>query len=129
MDRILTLIDEGKLALMHSPAIAEQTCPGSDTNPREEWISAQYACMSKTSLDIVKEAWKLYNVRHMDKAEEDMKRQGEVDIVKDLINLQMQPYIRRNFRRFVVIKAMQDTHIPYDRDGVSYFQLYQLYVS
>lgn len=129
MDRILTLIDEGKLALMQSPAIAEQTCPGSDTNSREEWIAAQYACLSKTSLDIVKEAWRLYKANHMDKAEEEMKHQGEVDIIKDLINLQMQPYIRRNFRRFVVIKAMQDTHIPYDRDGVSYFQLYQVCVS
>jgi len=115
--RILTLIDEGKLALMQSPPIAEQTSPGSDTNACEEWIAAQYACASKTSVDIVEEAWTLYKASRMDKSEEGMKRQGEVDIVKDLISLQMQPYIRRNFRRFVVIKAMQDTHIPYDRDG------------
>lgn len=115
------MIDEGKLALMQSPPVAEQTRPGDNTNPREEWIAAQYACASKCSIDIVADAWALFKSSNMDSKTTDiLKRQSEADIVKDLIDLQMQPYMRKTYRRFVVLKAMQDTDISFDRDGVSY---------
>ena len=118
LSRILNFIDEGKLALMKSPPVSERALTSSDICPHEEWITAQYASLPKTTTDIIEQAWAAYINNFAGKSEEEMRQEVEQEIMKDLTSLQMQAYIRRKYRRFVIMKAMQDTHIKYDRDGV-----------
>lgn len=45
----------------------------------------------------------------------------EADISKDLFYMQMQPAVMQTWRRFVVIRGVNDKHIPWNRDGVGGF--------
>lgn len=85
-----------------------------------EWIIDQLSVISKTPTDIIEEGWMAYISNFSSLTEAEIQKHIEDEIVNDLISLQMQPAICENFRRFVVIKAVSEVYIDFDKNGVSH---------
>ncbi|KAI5124451.1 hypothetical protein M0805_008335 [Coniferiporia weirii] len=115
--RILELIEEGKVALMQSPGLAEQAPPRGDIDATTQWISAQMAMLTKRPTDHLEDCWSTFISEYSHTTEKELPGLIESEIVKDLSLLQIQPVMRKNHRRFVVIKAVQDTRIAWNKDG------------
>lgn len=116
---ILKLLDEGKLSLLNSPPLAEQAVPRAEKDEPSKWIDSQFSMFSKSSMDLVVECWTTYIAQFSNKSDAEIRNALEVEISRDLNHMQIQPVIRRSYRRFVVIKGLQESHISWDRDGVS----------
>lgn len=114
------MIDEGKVALCESPALLEQPLRDTDISKPEQWIEDQLNSMFKTPKDLVADAWDKFDRDFANKPEDEIHRLLEKEIVNDMTSLQMQPYVQDEYRRMVVIKSDKDTHIAFNRDGVSY---------
>lgn len=115
--KILELIEEGKLALMQSPSLYHGALPGSKEAERDRWVTTQYMTVIKTPSQHIEDSWGTFVSEYSNKDEKEIRASIEAEIVKDLAQLQMQPSIRENYRRFVVIKALQED-MAYNKDGV-----------
>ncbi|THH11778.1 hypothetical protein EW145_g413 [Phellinidium pouzarii] len=115
--RILKLIEEGKVALMQSPGLEDRVPSGSEVDGPSQWIASQMAILTKSETDHLEDCWSTFIAEYSNRTEKEISGLLESEITKDLSLLQSQPAIRSNYRRFVVIKAMQDTHIVWNKDG------------
>lgn len=117
--KILTLIDEGKVALMRSPGVSTQAPPGRSVTEKEKWIDTQLTFLAKSKTDLVEDSWTTFIGQFSNMTDSEINDAIESEIVSDLVLLQMQSAIHSTYRRFVVIKSEQDNHIEWDRAGVS----------
>ncbi|EJD04314.1 uncharacterized protein FOMMEDRAFT_167526 [Fomitiporia mediterranea MF3/22] len=114
--RILDLIEDGKVALMNSPS-SSKVPPFEDEGEDNRWIIAQHATLSKSSLQLLEECYTTFVSDYSNKADTELGPTIEAEIVEDLAQLQTQQIVRERYRRFVVIKSSQDTHIEVNKDG------------
>ena len=120
--RILQFIDEGKVALMDSPSLDEQPRAEREPAPDETWIMSQMLSLRKTCAEIVDESWRIFIARFSNKNEREISSALESDITADLLRLHVQPVMRRQYRRYVVIKGSLDSHIKWDMNGVRFMK-------
>ena len=115
------MIDEGKVALCSTPALLEQPLPNTDmsTNTQEQWVEDQLSQMLKAPRDLVADGWDRFDRDFANKPDDEIHKTLEREIVRDLTRLQMQPCIQDEYRQMVVIKSDEDSHIAFNRDGVS----------
>lgn len=115
---ILQLISDGKVTLLHSLPIGPQGGVDRTHEQKNAWVDQQLALLTKSDLDLIHDCWTIFLTEFIGKSE---LRQEilEKDIMTNLTALQMEPFIRDKFRRFVVIKGSQEGHIPADKEGVS----------
>jgi hypothetical protein len=83
------------------------------------WIEKQLDLLSKDNLALIHECWTRFLTDFIGKSVDDKQVIIESDILSTLAALQLEPSMHENYRRFVVIKGLQEEHIPADRDGVS----------
>lgn len=117
--RVLKLIDKGELAVLESPSLNEQALPGEQMDHTTKFIEWMLSLLPKTPANYVEDCWAKYLSDFSNKTEEETRAVVEAQIAWDLRRLQVQPVIRSDYRRFVVIKGCQDTHIEWDHEGVS----------
>ena len=104
---------------MQSPSVLQGSQSEFEEAQRDKWIVAQFASITKTPVQLLEDCWSTFVAEYSNKTETELRSTIEREIVKDLTNLQTQQIIRENYRRFVVIKAMQDDHIGFSTEGVS----------
>ncbi|TDL28823.1 hypothetical protein BD410DRAFT_781374 [Rickenella mellea] len=113
---ILALIEEGRLALLRTPPLNRH----STRDEFSAWIDWQLSLLHKKPREILEDILGEFSAGHANKSESQARDVIELEIVASLRAMQVQPVIADRYRRFVVIKSSQDSHIPLDKDSVEW---------
>ncbi|OCB85244.1 hypothetical protein A7U60_g7871 [Sanghuangporus baumii] len=115
--RIFNLIEEGKVAMMQSPGLYRGSRSEFGQAELDKWVATQFSTLSKTPFQLLEDCRSAFVAEYSNKSETELRSAIESEIVRDLSHLQTQQTIRESYRRFVVIKAMQEAHISMSKDG------------
>jgi hypothetical protein len=106
------LIEKGDVSLLR----AARLIPLRDEDP---WFGRQITFMGLRSRGLVEESMKDISELCSNVQESGWSAAIEKEISSDMLNMQCQPLIMDNFRRFVVIKGASDGHVS-GESGVSF---------
>lgn len=117
-EKLLTLIDEGKLALLRAPPIGHDAVrPAHERDPTVEWMEWTLALPSLDPKGTLAECIKLLDDRFPRTSGKELQIKVEQEVLHDMCQMQLQPAIMDNHRRFVaIVEARNDT---IEVDGVS----------
>ncbi|THH02520.1 hypothetical protein EW026_g379 [Hermanssonia centrifuga] len=122
---ILQLIEDGKISLLSAPPNIRQL--GKSYVDKRDSVTMDWVCwlISLVSLDtvgILAECLKLFNKRFGQTDHKDLTPAVEKEILHDMCQLQIQPVLMDNYRRFVTITETRNEQLV-DKDGVEYVTL------
>lgn len=106
--RLLKLIEEGKVSLLHvppksrSPRLAENDTSRT-VNPGLDWVSWALGISSMDSAGILQECLRIFDKKHPNISDRDIRTVIEQEVLSDIVQMQLEPAIMDNYRRFVMI--------------------------
>ncbi|KAH9947673.1 hypothetical protein B0H21DRAFT_316591 [Amylocystis lapponica] len=121
-DELLELIESGKLSLLQAPPLS-RALSGSDS--AITWIGQQFKMLRMNARDILEECIALSRDQYANVQESELPLAIEREISRDLWNMQLQPVIMDEYRRFVVVNGRSDRFLTGDDNGVECVSLKQ----
>ena len=117
-ERLLRLIDEGKLALLRAPptgpAAVKQPHKADPTTEWQQWVLS-LPCSSQR--EIMEKCTQLLETRFSKVSDKNLPHEILAEVLYDLRQMQLQPTIMDNYRRFVVMTEGRNDLL--EADGVS----------
>jgi len=120
-DIILTMIEQGELSLIRAPPIRRASL--CDEDPVYRWVGRQYRQSRLDSRGLLDECLKDFDDRCSNIQESGWSSAIETEIISDMWNMQCQPVLMDEYRRFVVINAANEKHISWDKGGLEWLPL------
>lgn len=93
---LFSLLEGGEVSLLNSP-------PLSGSDPERAWVVSQFRMNSLKNTALMKECLSAFSERHTNRPASQLTSYMDAEIHSDLLRLQTQPCIRKDYRRFVVI--------------------------
>ncbi|KII93643.1 hypothetical protein PLICRDRAFT_35872 [Plicaturopsis crispa FD-325 SS-3] len=121
-DYLLRYIEDGHVSLLRAPPLTRNVAlPVND--PIRRWISWQLRLSGLDARDLLADCVKKFVEHYSNYTGHSLSDAFESEITKDMLHMQGQPTLMRNYRRFVVITGAGDDHILPDKEGLEWLPL------
>ncbi|KAJ7785978.1 hypothetical protein B0H16DRAFT_1488782 [Mycena metata] len=114
-DLLLKAIDDGEVSVLRAPPLERNATDEAD--PTRDWLRKHWINRPLGPRNVLEACIDAFSNKYSNIPPEQWASVVEAEITEDLDLMQRQPDIMKSYRRYVVVKAEKDDHIPVDRDG------------